>query len=265
MSSISALVQAPFIAASRAAESVTRHAGAMGLLAWRMLVATLLGRVAVRDVAAQAYSMGVQSLPLVLVTAVLSGVVTTQQGGYQFTGNIPLYVIGAVVTSSMVLELGPVMTAFVIIGRVGARITAELGTMGVSDQIDAMHSLGRDPVRLLAAPRLLAGVLVMPVLVALADAAGMFAGLVAARITLGLGSEGFLYGVRLYWHDWDLFYSMTKAAVFGFVIPLISVHMGFATRGGAEGVGRATTSSVVFMILSVLVLDALFPPLMLAR
>src|SRR5262245_65926955 len=100
--------------------------------------------------------MGGQSLPLVMVTAVLSGVVTSQQGGYQFTGSIPLYVLGSVVASSVVLELGPVMTAFVLIGRVGARITAELGTMVVSEQIDALYSLGRDPVKVLAAPRILA-------------------------------------------------------------------------------------------------------------
>jgi phospholipid/cholesterol/gamma-HCH transport system permease protein len=87
--------------------------------------------------------------------------------------------------------------------------------------------------------------------------------MLSAWATVGLGSESFLYGARLFWHNWDLFYSLMKATVFGFIIPLISIHMGFLTRGGAEGVGRATTSSVVFMIISVLVLDALFPPLFL--
>jgi phospholipid/cholesterol/gamma-HCH transport system permease protein len=155
------------------------------------------------------------------------------------------------------------MTAIVMIGRVGARITAELGTMQVSEQIDALLSLGRDPVRVLAAPRVLAGLVVMPLLVSFANIAGLFAGMVAARATVGLGYEAFLYGASLFWHNWDLFYSLMKATVFGFIIPLISVHMGFLTRGGAEGVGRATTGSVVFMIISVLVLDALFPPLFL--
>jgi phospholipid/cholesterol/gamma-HCH transport system permease protein len=193
----------------------------------------------------------------------LSGVVTSQQGGYQFTGSIPLYVLGSVVTSSVILELGPVMTAFVIIGRVGARITAELGTMEVSEQIDALYSLGRDPVAVLAAPRLIAGTLTVPLLVGIANVVGLFSGLVAARLTVNLGSESFLYGARLFWHNWDLFYSVMKGMAFGFIIPLISVHMGFLTRGGAEGVGRATTTSVVIMIISVLVLDAMFPPLFL--
>lgn len=247
----------------RTAEITFRHAGEMTLLVGRVVRVTFTGRVALRDVLTQLMSVGVGSIPLVIVTAVLSGVVTSQQGGYQFTSSIPLYVLGSVVTSSIVLELGPVMTSFVLIGRVGARITAELGTMKVSEQIDALYSLGRDPVPVLAAPRIIAGTIAMPLLVGLADFIGVFAGLVAARFAVGLGPESFLYGARMFWHSWDLLYSIGKGLVFGFVIPLISVHMGFGTRGGAEGVGRATTNAVVFMIITVLVLDATFPPLFL--
>jgi phospholipid/cholesterol/gamma-HCH transport system permease protein len=247
----------------RVARNVFKFVGGMGLLVWRSAQSLATGRVSGREIVRQAYSMGVQSIPLVVITGMLSGVVTSQQGGYQFTGSIPLYVLGSVVTSSVILELGPVMTAFVIIGRVGARITAELGTMEVSEQIDALHSMGRDPVAVLAAPRLVAGTFTVPLLVGVANVVGLFSGLVAARLTVGLGGESFLYGARLFWHNWDLFYSIMKGTAFGFIIPLISVHMGFLTRGGAEGVGRATTTSVVIMIISVLVLDALFPPLFL--
>ncbi|MCU0241186.1 MAG: ABC transporter permease [Vicinamibacteria bacterium] len=247
----------------RVGESVARHAGGIYLLVWRTLVATIRGQVALRDVITQIHSMGLQSLPLVLVTASLSGVVTSQQGGYQFTGSVPLYILGSVVVESVILELGPVLTAIVMIGRVGARITAELGTMQVSEQIDAIHSLGRDPVPVLAAPRIWAGLLCMPVLVGIADLVGCIAGMISAQLAVGLGQEMFLYGARMYWHSWDLFYSLMKALAFGFIIPVISVHMGFLTRGGAEGVGRSTTASVVFMIIAVLVLDALFPPLLL--
>lgn len=245
------------------AEAIARHAGIMGMLLWQAGVGTLRGRVSWRETMNQAYAMGAQSVPLVAITAILTGVVTSQQSSYQFSGSVPLYIVGSVVSSSVVLELGPVMTAFVIIGRVGARITAEIGTMKVSEQIDALYSLGRDPVWTLAAPRLLAGLLVMPLLVGIADMVGIFSGMVSARSALGLGPETFLFGVRLSWHTWDLFYSLVKALSFGFVIPLISVHMGFRTQGGAEGVGRSTTTSVVFMIVAVLVLDALFPPLLL--
>src|SRR3954464_7332197 len=120
------------------------HAGGMGVLAWYSLRAFFTGKVSTRAILHQLFQMGVQSLPLVFVTAVLSGFVTSQQGGYQFTGSVPLYVLGSIVTTSVVLELGPVLTAIVVIGRVGARITAELGTMVVSEQIDALYSLGRD-------------------------------------------------------------------------------------------------------------------------
>ena len=247
----------------RTSEVVGRHAGGMAILCGRIAIATLRGRVSLREVLAQTYSMGVLSIPLVCITGMLSGLVTSQQGGYQFTGSVPLYVLGSVVASSVILELGPVMTAFVLIGRVGARITAELGTMKVSEQIDALLSLGRDPVATLAAPRLIAGTISTPLLVGLANTMGLFAGLVASQETVGLGPESFLYGARLFWHDWDLLYSLTKGLVFGFTIPLISCHMGFRTHGGAEGVGSATTSSVVLMIIAVLILDALFPPLFL--
>lgn len=247
----------------RQSESAALHAGAMGILSWRALEALLRGRVSLREVVDQSFLVGVRSVPLVFITGMLSGLVTSQQGGYQFTGSVPLYVLGSVVASSVILELGPVITAFVFIGRVGARITAELGTMVVSEQIDALSSLGRDPVAVLAVPRMLAGAISMPLLVALANTVGLFAGMIASRSTVGLGPESFLYGARLYWHNWDLLYSLSKGFSFGIVIPLIACHMGLRTRGGAEGVGRATTTAVVMMIIAVLVLDALFPPLFL--
>jgi phospholipid/cholesterol/gamma-HCH transport system permease protein len=263
LTSIFLLPQKFLRALARVGIGFSRHVGEISLLSVRIVMALFQGGVSLRMTFAQAYEQGIGSLPLVLVTAVLSGIVTSQQGGYQFSSSIPLYVLGSVVTSSVVLELGPVMTAFVLIGRVGARITAELGTMAVSEQIDALVSLGRDPVPYLAAPRVFAGMIVTPILVGIANAVGVLTGLISARATMGLGPEGFLYGARMYWHSWDLFYSLTKAFVFGFMIPIISVHMGLITHGGAEGVGRNTTTSVVFMIITVLVVDATFPPLFL--
>jgi len=247
----------------RTSETVFRHAGQIGGLTWAVGRALVRLRVSPREILNQIYVMGIQSLPIVLVTASLAGIVTSQQGGYQFTGSVPLYVLGSLVTETVVLEMGPVLTAIVLVGRVGARITAELGTMKVSEQIDAFHSVGRDPIAILAAPRVVAGVIALPLLVAIADVVGVVAGMLAAQITVGLGREAFLYGARLFWHNWDMLYSLTKATVFGLAIPIISVHMGLQTRGGAEGVGRTTTAAVMFMTLTVLILDALFPPLML--
>jgi len=239
------------------------HAGSLGRLFWQVCVATVQLRVSFREVVNQFWIMGIQSLPIVLVTGSLAGIVTSQQGGYQMTSVVPRYILGSLVVETVVLEMGPVLTAIVLVGRVGARITAELGTMVVSEQIDAYHSLGRDPVALLAAPRVIAGVIVLPLLVGIANMIGIFAGMIAAYVDAGLGFDSFLYGARLFWHSWDLFYSFSKAVVFGLAIPLISVHMGFLTRGGAAGVGRTTTQAVMFMTLTILILDALFPPLML--
>lgn len=253
----------PLAGLGRLSLVIADHAGGLGLLAARTVGAVVGLRVSLRSVLQQIYVMGVQSIPIVLVTAVLAGIVTSQQGGYQFQGSIPLYILGSIVTASVILELGPVLTAIVLVGRVGARITAELGTMTVSEQIDAFHALGRDPVTVLAAPRIIAGIIVVPLLVGIANVVGVLAGMVAARLTLGLGYEAFLYGARLFWHNWDLFYSLTKAFTFGLAIPLISIHMGLRTKGGAAGVGRTTTQSVMFMTLTVLILDALFPPLLL--
>lgn len=247
----------------RASQSLAQQAGEVALILSGSVASLATGRVPLRQILREMYWMGAQSVPIVMVTSVLSGVVTSQQGGYQFTGSVPLYVIGSVVTSSIILELGPVLTAVVFIGRVGARITAELGTMKVSEQIDALHSLGRHPVRTIAAPRILAGMLVLPLLVALANTIGIASGMLAAQASLGLGRESFLYGARVFWHTFDIYYSVGKAMVFGLVIPLIAVHMGLRTHGGAEGVGRATTEAVVAMIMAVLLLDATFPYLFL--
>lgn len=239
------------------------HAGAIGVLSAGIVSALFRGRVRMKDVLRQTYIMGVQSLPIVFVTASLAGIVTSQQGGYQLASTSPAYLLGTLVVQSVVLELGPLLTAIVLVGRIGARITAELGTMVVSEQIDAFEALGRDPVAILGAPRVIAGVLTMPLLVGFADVIGVGAGMVAANLTTGLGFETFLYGARLFWHSWDLFYGFSKSVVFGLIIPLISVHMGLRTKGGAAGVGLVTTQAVMFMILALLIIDAMFPPLLL--
>ena len=257
------LYQRPVRAVGRWWGAWAEHGGQLGLLLWATFRATFQMRVPFRDFVNQLYVMGVQSIPIVVVTAILSGIVTSQQGGYQITATVPLYVLGSVAAKSLALELAPVLTAVVLVGRVGARITAELGTMMVSEQIDAYRSLGRDPLIVLGAPRILAGLLVMPLLVGIANIVGLFSGMVSAQLTLGLSFETFLFGARLFWFSWDLLYSLLKSIAFGFAIPVIAIHMGLRTRGGAEGVGSTTTASVMFQTLTVFILDAMFPSLFL--
>jgi phospholipid/cholesterol/gamma-HCH transport system permease protein len=256
-------VQRWFAGLGRASVVTLDHAGGIGILSVGIVRAILQGRVRFKDVLTQMYIMGIQSLPIVFVTASLAGIVTSQQGGYQISSTSPAYLLGTLVVQSVVLELGPLLTAIVLVGRIGARITAELGTMVVSEQIDAFEALGRDPVAVLGAPRVIAGIITMPLLVGFADVIGIAAGMVSANLSSGLGTEAFLYGARLFWHSWDLFYGFTKAVVFGLIIPLVSVHMGLRTKGGAAGVGLITTQAVMFMILALLIIDAMFPPLLL--
>jgi phospholipid/cholesterol/gamma-HCH transport system permease protein len=253
----------PLSAIGRVGLIASEHAGQIGTLVWNSGIALVRLRVSHREIMRQIFVIGIQSIPIVLITAVLAGTVAGQQGGYQFQSNVPTYIIGSVVTTSMVLEMGPILTAIVLVGRVGARITAELGTMRVSEQIDALYSVGRDPIEILAAPRIVAGIISMPILVAMANLIGVLAGMVAAEATLGLASEGYFYGARLYWHSYDAIYSLTKALAFGFIIPVISIHMGLRTSGGAAGVGKTTTQSVMFMIMTILIVDTMFPPLLL--
>jgi len=252
-----------FSSVEKKTKLLAEHAGQIGILFFNLIWASLRFRVSAKAIFRQVHVVGIQSLPIVLLAAGLVGVVTSQQGGYQMQSSLPVYIMGSIVVESVVLEMGPVLTAIVMIGRVGARITAELGTMRVSEQIDALYSVGRDPVEVLAAPRVLAMMISMPVLVALANMVGILTGMVSAQYTLGLGAERFFYGARLFWHSYDMFYSLLKAFFFGIAIPLIAVHMGLRTRGGAEGVGLSTTDSVVLMILTILVIDAMFPPLFL--
>lgn len=212
---------------------------------------------------AQAYAMGVRSLPLVLFMAVIGGAIASQQTGAQFAGGLPVWVTGSVVAAGVLTELGPVLTAIVLIGRLGASIAAELGTMKVTEQIDALYSIGRDPVTLLIVPRVAGGALVVPSLVILADATGIFAGWATGLMTIdGLTSAEFLYGARFYFRPWVLIFSVIKAAVFGVTITFLACFIGLEGRGGAEGVGRTTTAAVVATTIAVMVLDLMLIPLL---
>ena len=149
------------------------------------------------------------------------------------------------IVESIVLELGPVLTGLVLAGRIGARYAAELGTMRVTEQIDALESLGRSPASHLILPRVLAGSLMIPALVVLADVMGIVAGWFSMKVVLPITNEDFAYGARSFWRPFDAAYSVIKAFFFAGSITIIACYMGFNTQQGAEGVGRATTGAVV--------------------
>ncbi|RMF67303.1 MAG: ABC transporter permease [Calditrichaeota bacterium] len=203
----------------------------------------------------QLVNVGNRSLPIVLLTATFSGMVTSVQTAYQITGFVPLYVVGSVVGESMVLELGPVITALVLAGRVGAYIAAELGTMRVTEQIDALESLAINPIGFLVIPKVIASVIMLPVLTVLADVVGIAGGWLVSVYNMNLTTTEFFKGFRMFFVPWDLFYGLIKAVFFGLTISLVSCYIGFCAHGGAEGVGKATTHAVVVSCLIILVLD----------
>ena len=204
----------------------------------------------------QAMHVGVGSLFIVLLTAAFAGGVTSLQAGYQFTASIPVYFAAGVIVESIILELGPVLTAMVLAGRIGARYAAELGTMRVTEQIDALESLGRSPISHLVIPRVVAGTLMLPVLVIFADLTGVLSGWGAARQSLGITNADFIYGARYFFRRYDLWYSLIKSVCFGLAVTVVPCYMGFNTQQGAEGVGRATTGAVVSASVLILALDA---------
>jgi phospholipid/cholesterol/gamma-HCH transport system permease protein len=237
--------------------------GRATMLAWHVLKVLPHPRVYLTAALQQAYIIGIRSLPLVLFIAMLGGAVTSQQSGAQFTGGLPLWVIGSVLAASILTELGPLLTAIVMMARVGASIAAELASMQVTEQIDALRAMGRDPVAFLVVPRVAAGLMVFPALVILADAAGLFAGWLVGQLAVdGLTSADIIYGMRFYFRPWALWFSVIKGAVFGFAVTFIACLVGLEGGGGAEGVGRTTTSAVVVTTIMLMVLDVLLAPLL---
>ncbi len=206
--------------------------------------------------AVQMRRIGVQSLPIALFIAVFTGIVLALLSSYSFTGAVPLYFVGTFVGKAMMLELAPVLVGLALAGRVGANIAAELGTMRVTEQVDALETLAFNPNAYLVVPRVLAATAMFPAVVALATALGIVAGWFTAINLLDLSTPDFVKGLRLFYQFKDVWFGLLKAMSFGFVIAMIGCYKGLNTRGGAEGVGRETTTAVVLSAEMILVLDA---------
>lgn len=205
---------------------------------------------------AQMARLGVESLPIAAFIAAFTGIVLALQASYTFTGAVPLYFVGVLVQKTMILELGPVLSGLALAGRVGANIAAEIGTMKVTEQVDALETLAYDPFAYLAVPRVIAGLVMFPVVVAFADAVGILGGWVTSLWLLKLSTAEFVRGLQLFFRPFDVTFSLLKAASFGLIVTSVGCFFGFATAGGAEAVGRSTTRAVVVGSMWILVLDA---------
>ena len=229
--------------------------GAAGLLLGRAMAAVSKLPRSIPLVVEQARRIGVESLPLVIITSIFTGAVTAVQAAYQLKEYVPQLYLGTAIYKSVVIELGPVLTALVVGGRVAASIAAELGTMRVTEQIDAMDAMAIDPVRYLAMPRLLGALIMLPVLTVFADVLAIGGAYVVSAVSLGISAKVFVSGMQLLFFPHDVFGGLIKALVFGGIIALMGCTSGLRTSGGAVGVGRAATRAVVASCVLILVSD----------
>lgn len=212
--------------------------------AWAPQLVTQMGR------------LGVASLPVALFIATFTGIVLALLASYIFTGTVPLYFVGALVGKTIMLELGPVLTGMALAGRVGANIAAELGTMKVTEQVDALETLAWDPASYLVLPRVFAATIMFPVVTAFAIALGVAAGWFTSINLLDLTTTEFVKGLRSFYEFKDVWFGLLKAATFGAAVALLGAVQGLRATGGAEGVGQAATRAVTLGCEAILVLDA---------
>jgi phospholipid/cholesterol/gamma-HCH transport system permease protein len=199
--------------------------------------------------------LGAETVPVVAITSIFSGGVIALQTYSTFHRFNAEFLIGAVVAISMGRELGPVLASLMVVARVGSAMTANIGTMRITEQIDALEVMGINPVSYLISPRIFAGILGVPMLVLLADISGIFGGWFVAVKLFGVNDYLFWEKMRDLTELYDFIGGLYKALFFGFVISAVSCYFGFYTSGGTEGVGRATTNSVVVSSMLILISD----------
>ncbi len=236
-------------------DQVLQSVGELGILAGRALVALATPPWEIREWIRQAEQIGVRSLGVASITTVFTGMVLALQTAYSLPSLGVKYYIGTVVSKSLTRELCPVLLALVVGGRIGAGITAELGSMKVTEQIDALRAMAADPVRKLVTPKLAAILIMLPCLTILGDILGVLGGLAIAVFQLQISPGLYLNDVLSALTLDDVMSGVSKSAFFGFFIALIACYHGLRARGGADGVGRATTDAVVMSSITILISD----------
>lgn len=247
----------PFQKLGRLTLSFFREFGSLQLLIGRVVVNL---RTLLKDwdlLIDQMMQIGVQALPLVTVVSIFAGAVSAWQAAYQFGGIIPMSYLGAATGAAMILEMGPVLTGLVIAGRNGASIAAEIGSMQVTEQIDALESMAIDPVRYLAVPRVIAATIMLPILVIFADFIGMMGAFVVANLAYDQSAFVFFGSYKEHFAQADIIVSLVKGLLFGFTTALVGVHVGLETSGGARGVGASAIKAFVFSAAIILINDFL--------
>lgn len=242
---------------------VAQAFGDLARMAGETAGAGLRPRFPLRETLRQFEAIAVRSLTIVLLTALFTGMVLALQTAFALTRFGAKPYVGSVVGLALVRELAPVLTALMVGGRVGAGITAELGSMQVTEQVDAIRAMGADPIQKLVLPRLLAAVLALPLLTVFANLIGVFGGMLVADSQYGIAPNFYLQTIFKAVTVDDFLSGLAKTFVFGGIIGLVACHSGLATRGGTVGVGRATTRTVVVASISVLISDYFLTQLLL--
>lgn len=229
--------------------------GEYGFLIWSVLLNI---RFAGKDTGRILYQMehiGVNSIPLVLLIGFFSGSIIAWQGAYQIKGLAPLSVLGGQATRVIAMEIGPILTALILAGRIGSSLTAEIGSMKITEQIDALRTLSIDPVRYVVLPRFLGLMIMTPPLTLFANVTGVLGAYIILNNFLGISGEVFFDSVKNFFEMKDLYAGLIKGSIFGFIISTIGCYVGMSTVGGSEGVGKATIQSFVYTSLAILITD----------
>lgn len=218
-----------------------------------------------RNLLRQMVEIGYFSLPVVGLTAIFSGMVLALQSYTGFARFSAEGAIANVVVVSITRELGPVLAGLMVAGRIGASMAAEIGTMRVTEQLDALTTLSTNPMKYMVAPRLIAGILMLPFLVIIADIIGVFGGYLVAVFKLGFNPSNYIQSTWDFLELMDVVSGLVKAAVFGFIVTLMGCYHGYHSRGGAQGVGAATTNAVVSAAILILCFDYILTEMFFAR
>lgn len=234
---------------------LVEHIGSISIMFWdtvRYVIKNPPRRAIIYE---QMHKIGVMSLPVVLLTGAATGMILVVQTYYQLHKLTIETVVGIIVGLSMTNELGPVLTGLMVAGRVGAAMAAELGTMKVTEQIDALYTLATSPVKYLIVPRFVASILLIPILTTFSIFVGLVGGYIIGVDMLGINATYFMKNLREFTEVEDLANGIIKSVFFALIIVLVGCYKGFTAEGGAEGVGKATTESVVISCITILIAD----------
>lgn len=241
--------------AKTAISDLLRHVALMSAVAWNTVTRFPLILKIFPLTVEQMYRVGIQSFSLVSVTALFLGAETVIQAEYQFSGFIPLKLLGTAVCKGLVNELGPVVTSLVVSARVSTGIAAEIGSMKATEQLDAMKILRLDPFRYLFLPRTIACMIMLPVLTIWSELLAILASIITVIVGIDVTLYTYMEGLKFLFNPTDLFVGIARTVVFGAIIALSGCHFGLQARGGAEGVGNATTKAVMTAAVLILVFD----------